>query len=33
VRQAREYFVEPRGEFTLIVEGKTRAWLKFRERS
>jgi 16S rRNA (cytidine1402-2'-O)-methyltransferase len=33
VRQAREYFVEPRGEFTLIIEGKTRAWLKFRERS
>jgi len=33
VRQAREYFVEPRGEFTLVVEGKTRAWLKFRERS
>jgi len=33
VKQAREYFVEPRGEFTLVVEGKTRAWLKFRERS
>ena len=33
VSQAREYFVEPRGEFTLVIEGKTRAWLKFRERS
>jgi len=33
VSQAREHFIEPRGEFTLIVEGKTRAWLKFRERS
>ncbi len=33
VSQAREYFVEPRGEFTLIIEGKTRAWLKFQERS
>jgi len=33
VSQAREYFIEPRGEFTLVVEGKTRAWLKFRERS
>ena len=33
VSQAREHFVKPRGEFTLVVEGKTRAWLKFRERS
>lgn len=33
VSQAREYFVEPRGEFTLVVEGRTRAWLKFQERS
>ena len=33
VSQAREYFVEPRGEFTLVIEGKTRAWLKYRERS
>jgi len=33
VSQAREYFAEPRGEFTLVIEGKTRAWLKFQERS
>jgi 16S rRNA (cytidine1402-2'-O)-methyltransferase len=33
VSQAREYFVEPRGEFSLVIEGKTRAWLKFQERS
>jgi 16S rRNA (cytidine1402-2'-O)-methyltransferase len=33
VRQAREHFIEPRGEFSLIIEGKTRAWLKFQERS
>jgi 16S rRNA (cytidine1402-2'-O)-methyltransferase len=33
VSRAREHFVEPRGEFTLVIEGKTRAWLKFRERS
>ena len=33
VSQAKEHFIEPRGEFTLVVEGKTRAWLKFRERS
>jgi 16S rRNA (cytidine1402-2'-O)-methyltransferase len=31
--QAREHFAEPRGEFSLIIEGKTRAWLKFQERS
>jgi 16S rRNA (cytidine1402-2'-O)-methyltransferase len=33
VSQAKEHFAEPRGEFTLIIEGKTRAWLKFQERS
>jgi 16S rRNA (cytidine1402-2'-O)-methyltransferase len=33
VNQAREHFAEPRGEFTLVIEGKTRAWLKFQERS
>jgi 16S rRNA (cytidine1402-2'-O)-methyltransferase len=33
VSQAREHFVEPRGEFSLIIEGMTRAWLKFQERS
>jgi len=33
INEAREYFVEPRGEFTLVIEGKTRAWLKFQERS
>jgi 16S rRNA (cytidine1402-2'-O)-methyltransferase len=33
VSQARERFTEPRGEFSLIIEGKTRAWLKFQERS
>ena len=33
VSQAREHFVEPRGEFTLVIEGRTRAWLKFQERS
>jgi len=32
VSQAREHFVEPRGEFSLVIEGKTRAWLKFQER-
>ncbi len=31
--QAREHFSEPRGEFSLVIEGKTRAWLKFQERS
>ncbi len=31
--QAREHFAEPRGEFSLVIEGKTRAWLKFQERS
>lgn len=33
VSQAREHFVQPRGEFSLVVEGKTRAWLKSQERS
>jgi len=33
VSEAREHFIEPRGEFTLVIEGRTRAWLKFRERS
>lgn len=33
VSQAREHFDEPRGEFSLVIEGKTRAWLKFQERS
>ena len=33
VSQAREHFVEARGEFTLVIEGKTRAWLKSQERS
>jgi 16S rRNA (cytidine1402-2'-O)-methyltransferase len=33
VSQAGEHFVNPRGEFSLVVEGKTRAWLKLQERS
>jgi 16S rRNA (cytidine1402-2'-O)-methyltransferase len=33
VGQARGHFVEPRGEFSLVIEGKTRAWLRFQERS
>jgi len=33
VSQAREHFAEPRGEFSLVIGGKTRAWLKFQERS
>ena len=33
VSQAREHFVEPRGEFSVVIEGKTRAWLRFQERS
>ena len=28
VSQAREYFTNPRGEFTLVIEGRTRAWIK-----
>jgi len=31
VSQAREHFTEPRGEFSLVIEGKTRAWLKFQK--
>lgn len=31
--QAREHFAQPRGEFSLVIEGKTRAWLKSQERS
>jgi 16S rRNA (cytidine1402-2'-O)-methyltransferase len=33
VSQAREHFAEPRGEFSLVIEGKTRAWLKYQKRS
>jgi 16S rRNA (cytidine1402-2'-O)-methyltransferase len=33
VSQAKEHFAEPRGEFSLVIEGKTRAWIKSQERS
>jgi len=33
VSQGREHFAEPRGEFSLVIEGKTRAWLKSQQRS
>jgi 16S rRNA (cytidine1402-2'-O)-methyltransferase len=33
VSQAKEHFAEPRGEFSLVIEGRTRAWLKSQERS
>lgn len=33
VSQAKEHFAEPRGEFSLVIEGMTRAWLKSQERS
>jgi len=33
VSQAREHFGQPRGEFSLVIEGKTRAWVKSQERS
>ena len=33
VSEARKHFVQPRGEFSLVIEGKTRAWLKLQERS
>lgn len=33
VSEAREHFAEPRGEFTLVIEGRTRAWLKFQQGS
>jgi 16S rRNA (cytidine1402-2'-O)-methyltransferase len=33
VGEARRHFIEPRGEFSLVIEGKTRAWLRSQERS
>ncbi len=33
VGQAIEHFAQPRGEFSLVIEGRTRAWLKLQERS
>lgn len=33
VSKAREHFTEPRGEFTLVIEGMTRAWKKSERRS
>jgi len=33
VSQAKEHFAEPRVEFSLVIEGKTRAWIKSQERS
>ena len=33
VSQTREHFGQPRGEFSLVIEGRTRAWLKSQERS
>lgn len=33
VSKAREHFTEPRGEFTLVIEGMTRAWRKSERRS
>lgn len=33
VSASREHFLEPRGEFSLVVEGRSRAWLKSQERS
>jgi 16S rRNA (cytidine1402-2'-O)-methyltransferase len=33
VSEARGHFIEPRGEFSLVIEGKTRAWLRSQERS
>jgi 16S rRNA (cytidine1402-2'-O)-methyltransferase len=33
VSQAREHFAQPIGEFSLVIEGRTRAWLKLQERS
>ncbi len=33
VSQAREHFGQPRGEFSLVIEGKTRAWVRSQERS
>ena len=33
VSQASEHFAQPKGEFSLVIEGRTRAWLKLQERS
>jgi len=33
VSQAGEHFAEPRGEFSLVIEGKTRAWVKSQKGS
>ncbi len=33
VSEAREHFTQPRGEFTLVIEGMTRAWKKSEKRS
>jgi len=33
VSEAREHFTEPRGEFTLVIEGMTRAWQRSQKRS
>lgn len=33
VSEARGRFLEPRGEFSLVIEGKTRAWVRSQERS
>lgn len=33
VSQAREHFSQTKGEVSLVIEGKTRAWLKSQERS
>jgi 16S rRNA (cytidine1402-2'-O)-methyltransferase len=33
ISESREHFAEPRGEFSLVIEGMTRAWLKSQERS
>jgi 16S rRNA (cytidine1402-2'-O)-methyltransferase len=33
ISESREHFVEPRGEFSLVIEGRTRVWLKSQERS
>lgn len=33
VSKAREHFTDPRGEFTLVIEGMTRAWRKSGKRS
>lgn len=33
VSEARRHFTEPRGEFSLVIEGKTRAWMRSQKRS